>query len=86
MTKRIIQKIKVEGKNLNDLFNLDCVYSISKHYNFKSDKWEPRVELWRQDVIGGFGNRYPKHDKMEANLGDEIIEYSNHRWKIRHKK
>lgn len=81
---KIIQKIKVEGKNINDLFKLDCVFSIEKTLDKSNDQWVPRVELWRCKVVGGY-NDYSL-EKIQANVGDILVEYSNHRWEIRHNK
>ena len=66
MTK-IIESIKFDGINLNDIFKLECVDGI-----IKGPKDEPLVSL-KHDYTDG---------RRRANKGDYICKFSNGMWQV----
>lgn len=69
---KILRKIKIEGKNWNDIFCLPCVECLGKDLD---DNERPYVSLrtdafdWEQSI--GI-----------AWVGDTLVEMENHKWRI----
>lgn len=74
---KVIRKIKIEGKNWNDIFSLPCVDSINKEDVVQDGKVvkRPFAAVWSFDGDG--------EDVLDtAYAGDTICELDNHKWFI----
>lgn len=63
-----IRRITFTGKNLNDVFNLPCVYSIVKIVKV------PQLLLTKTHV--------DRFSSLTVQPGDELVEYENKKWKV----
>lgn len=64
---KVILDIHFNGKNINDIFKLPCVQSVSKD---KNDK--PEVVLKREFTNG----------RLTAHIGDHICQYESGLWQV----
>ena len=64
---KITKAIKVEKKNLVDIFDLECVYAITKNDNGK-----PVINI-RSDCTDG---------RVFAQYGEYICQFENGRWQV----
>jgi len=62
-----VRRINFTGKNLNDVFLLPCVRSITKAFG------KPYL-LFDSKMMNGFCNAAPP--------GSELIEYDNGKWEV----
>ena len=63
-----LRRITFTGKNLNDVFNLPCVYCIIKIVKV------PQL-LLRKAYVDGCSS-------LSVQPGDELVEYENKKWKV----
>ena len=63
-----LRRITFTGKNLNDVFDLPCVYSIVKIVKV------PQLLLTKTHVDG--------FSSLTVQPGDELVEYENKKWKV----
>lgn len=88
--RKIILRIKIDGKNWNDLINLPCVKEVTKgDERLVKDKRIPHVRLY--DEYLPIGLRTPIWDidimkrRMVARngwIGDELVEYNDGTWRF----
>lgn len=64
---KVILDIHFNGKNINDIFKLPCVKSVTKD---KNDK--PEVLLKRESTNG----------RLIAHIGDHICQYESGLWQV----
>ena len=64
---KVTKAIKVEKKNLVDIFNLECVYAITKNDNGK-----PVINI-HSDCTDG---------RVFAQYGEYICQFENGRWQV----
>lgn len=69
------QRITITGKNINDIFNLPCVYRI--------DKDPDGILAWCRPTM--MIDRHPERESgmyMLAQVGDTLVEYDNGKWEV----
>lgn len=68
-----IQRIKIDGRNWNDILNLPCVYAVYK---------TPAYEVFiKQDLATDVARA---DRSLKAVVGDTLVEYNNHKWEVKH--
>lgn len=67
---KVIRKIQFTGKNLNDVFALPCVLSITKI-----------VSIRHEETILVLRNEFAKSRNI-VNIGETLIEYDDGTWEI----
>jgi hypothetical protein len=60
--------IEFQGKNLNDVFSLDCVKAILKVDG------KPVLVLWNMMLL--------RRSSTIAEIGDQLIQYDNGKWEV----
>lgn len=69
----IVEEIEITGKNWNDLINLPCVYAVYK---------TPAYEVFIKQDLATDAARADR--SLKAVVGDTLVEYNNHKWKVNH--